>query len=208
MSWDFATNSVSKPPWISRRPFARGITPAGSDPATLPTAGGWRGAHSGSSRQGATGDGHSGIFPAGSDRDPPGSKRPVVGAPIAGSALTPCQGLGQADQERPWVLLDLPPGDAHDPVSVGDEDGVATAVALEGAAVGMVCPTIDFDDRALLPPEAVDLESVDNHVRLGRSQIAAQVRLRRWGGLGLRNRLAGLATAGRRLVAGPVLSRP
>ncbi len=64
----------------------------------------------------------------------------------------------QVGRDRLRFVAQLTPGDPHRPPALGEQDPVAFAVRLKGAAGSRERPPVELDDQPLLVPEAVDLE--------------------------------------------------
>lgn len=87
------------------------------------------------------------VFP-GCGRLPDSSPRPAP-APPPSSSPPPGRARPQSHtelcQDLFRLVLDLPPGDADHGEALGGEDAVASAVVLEGAALGVVGEPVDLE---------------------------------------------------------------
>jgi hypothetical protein len=82
---------------------------------------------------------------------------------------------GGGDKGR--VVGELAPGQAEDLVARVLEVQVLGAVALEYAASSVPAPAVQLDNEALLGPVGVDIDPLDEHVRLrfGEVVVAAEI---------------------------------
>ncbi len=62
--------------------------------------------------------------------------------------------------------MQVAPGDAHHGMPGHGEHPIAGAVALERGPCGMAGVAVELDDDALLAPQAVDLDALDENVDL------------------------------------------
>jgi hypothetical protein len=112
-------------------------------------------------------------------------------------------------RDPPWVVDDLPPGEAEDPPAGGREQGVALAVPLEvGLTLPVVLPRLGLEHDAAqrvgqvgVEHEPADLDPVlRNDIEPGPDRHGPESGLERVGGatVGVRRHLADLCAAGAR----------